>query len=101
MRYHLLLVVGLLFSGGANAGILGYDNYWDCIIEEMPGVQNDVAARAVLRKCNNEAPNRTVERKRFTFLGMNAEKCLLKNAKDVRSNLGAAQIRWACRSLYE
>lgn len=101
MRYRFFVVFVMLLNGTASAGVFGYDNYWDCILDQMPGVQNDVAAGAVMRQCHVQAPNRAVERKRSTFLGMNAEKCLLKNGKKVRSERAAVQIRLACRSLYE
>lgn len=101
MHYRFVLVFGLLLSGSASAGFFGYENYWDCVLEEMPGAQNDIAARAVMRKCNTEAPARVVERKRFKFLGMDFNECLVKNTKSIRSELGANQVRFACRYLYE
>jgi len=49
-------------NGTASAGVFGYDNYWDCILDQMPGVQNDVAAGAVMRQCHVQAPNRLMQK---------------------------------------
>jgi len=98
-----LLFAALLavVSTSADAGLFGYSSYYDCILDQMPGVKNDIAASAVMRSCNEKAPNRDVETKRLTFFGMNRIECIKKRAKDVGSERGAIQVRLACNNLYD
>lgn len=84
----------------STAAIFGYENYWDCILGEMPEVQNDVAAYAVARDCNLKHPSRSVTERRFTFLGFNRTECIKKYAKKTSSRVAAAQISMACANLY-
>ena len=82
-------------------GFFGPSNFWECILDEMPGVKNDPAAIEVLRKCRNEFPsNASVEKKSPIFGVKTAGECVIENGKDVSSNRGAKLIRAACYNLY-
>ena len=93
-----VLISALALPSGA--AIFGYDNYWDCILGEMPGVQNDIAAYAVARSCSQKYPSRSVREKRFSFLGFNRMECIKKYAKKTSSKVAATQISLACGNLY-
>lgn len=80
------------------------DNFAECIIDRMPGVQNDIAANAVFQACqaNNQAGFVSVKQGsgRGWFSQSSAE-CIVKNASDTKSYRAAQLIGIACRKLYD
>ena len=99
-KYLALLLIFLLLLN-ASAGMFGSSNYWECILDEMPGVKNDPAAIEVVRKCRKEFPSSTkVEKKSPLFGVKTAGECVLEYAKDVSSPRGAKLVRAACYRLY-
>jgi len=80
-------------------------NYATCILDKMPGTQNDVAASAVHQVCIGEhaggmdAVAQGSGRGLFGF-GSGAE-CTAKKAGETRSNRAAVMIGVACRRLYD
>jgi len=100
IKYLTALMV-LLLSISAFAGLFGPSNYWECILEEMPGVKNDIAAIEVIRKCRKEFPTTAKVKKKSPIIGIKtAGECVLEYAKDVSSPGGAKWIRAACYRLY-
>lgn len=98
-----LLIVSFYISSNVHAGIFGDCNYYECILDEMPGVKNDFVARQIIANCSSKCPDSTTKKKtRLGFSGkMTASKCFLKYAKDTNSELGARIIRYSCYSLYQ
>ena len=90
----------LLFAAPAFAA-----NYATCILDKMPGSQNDVAASAVARVCSSEFPggNQAVAQGsgRGMFGFKSGAECTAKKAGDTRSNRAAAMIGAACNRLYD
>ena len=80
-------------------------NYATCILDKMPGVANDVAARAVYQVCKKEHPgslNAVVQGSGRGFFGYNSgAECTAKKASDTRSQQAAHMIGAACRKLYD
>ena len=80
-------------------------NFAECILDKMPGVQNDVAARAVFQICNVESPGGIQSVKQGSRIGMfgykSGAQCTAKKAGATRSNQGAFLIGTACRQLYD
>ena len=89
----------------ASAGMFGPSNYWECILDEMPGVKNDTVAIAIVRKCQKKFPstaNRTIETKKKSLLfgPKTFNECVIKYAENVTSPTGSTVIRRACYVLY-
>lgn len=81
--------------------MFGPSNFWECILDEMPGVKNDTAAIEVQRKCYNKFPNTNEFEKKSPLFGVKtAGDCVLEYAKDVSSPRGAELIKFACYRLY-
>jgi tripartite-type tricarboxylate transporter receptor subunit TctC len=80
-------------------------NYATCILDKMPGVANDVAARAVYQVCKKEHPGglQAVEQGsgRGFFGYSSGAECTAKKASDTHSQQAAYMIGTACRRLYE
>lgn len=95
-----LLVLSVLFLVCAPAqALFGPDNYYECLLDRMPGVANDFAARQVIADCSKEFPRRVAE-KRSGWLHPTAGACILKHGKSTGSQLAGRAIAMACRSLY-
>ena len=77
-------------------------NFHECILERLPGVQNDLAAIAETNQCRQEFPDFTPpEKASHLFTGPETvDECLRKYAHDTPSNYAANQIRDACFQLY-
>ena len=83
-------------------GVFGASNFWECILDEMPGVRNDITAIEVRRKCIKKFPNTTEVKKKSPIFGVKtASECVLKYGKDVSSPKGAKLVRAACYRLYQ
>jgi hypothetical protein len=85
-----------------NAGVLGANNYWECILDEMPGVKNDYAAKAVNQVCVTTFPNTSepADVSAPLFGAQTRTECFAKNGKDTTSFRAIKQIRMACHFLY-
>ena len=72
----------------------------ECIIDQMPGAQNDVVARTIATECA-KLPERAGP---FTTSGpfgtKTAARCVLKNGADIRTTLGARILYNACHRTY-
>lgn len=90
-----------LMSLSANAGLFGYSNYYECVLDKMPGVKNDIAAHAIIRSCREKAPETDVGSTFLSFGRMSRTECIAKYAKEVASEVGVIQVRIACNRLYE
>lgn len=89
-------------SSVAYAGMFGPSNYWDCVLDEVPGSQNDAAARAVIRKCGSlfPDPEEKVEKKSGGIFGTTAEDCILERGKNTSGNLAPRLLANACFKLF-
>ena len=87
----------------AFSGWFGTDNYWECLLKKMPGVQSDTIAEEVVLSCKQEHPFHKriyIEKKNPWFGPKTASSCVLKYGKEVRSESGARYIQSACYKLY-
>lgn len=75
-------------------------NYWECILDEMPGAKTKTVALAVKRKCNQYGKNYKIEKKSSFFGIKNASECVIEYASDTPSETAAKAIRAACNKLY-
>jgi len=80
-------------------------NYATCLLEKMPGLQNDNAATAAWNLCNSEYPGGLASVPQGSgrgFFGYDSgAECALEESGQTRSRTAAFQIRLACDRLYE
>lgn len=80
-------------------------NYATCLLDKLPGLQNDQAATAAWNLCNSEHPGGldSVEQGsgRGFFGYESGAECALDKAGQTRSSTAAFQIRLACDRLYD
>lgn len=80
-------------------------NYATCLLKNLPGLQNESAARAAINLCMSEYPggiNSVAQGDGRGFLGYKSgAECAMKKAGDTRSQLAGNGIYMACRRLYD
>lgn len=80
-------------------------NYAECVLDVVPGVQNDPAAYAAHQVCLSKFPGGLQAVKQGAgrgFFGYDSgAECTLKKAGGTRSQSGAAMISASCRKLYD
>ena len=67
-------------------------NYWECILDEMPGAKTKTVAFAVRNKCNQYSRNYKIEKKSSFFGIKNASECVIEYASDTPSETAAKAI---------
>ena len=76
-----------------------------CLLDKLPGVQNDPAAHAAWQVCLSKHPAGMVGVKQGSGRGFfsfgSGSQCTLKTAGDTRSGRAAAMVGVACRKLYD
>lgn len=90
----------------ASAPALAAGNYAECILDKMPGVQNDAVALAISRTCLAEHPGgiNAVEQGsgRSEWFGYNSgNECVIKKGEKVASRVGGNLLTGACNKLYD
>lgn len=92
----------ILSSPAINAGVLGAKNYWECILDDMQGVKNDGAAKAVNQSCFAKFPDTSepVEVNSPLFGAQTRNECFVSYGKEATSFRALKQIRMACHFLY-
>lgn len=98
----------MLVIGGAlalSAGEVLAGDYATCILDQMPEVMNDTAARSVMVLCNQKYPAGMREIKTGSGRGMwgydSGLECIREKAKGTASPLGAKILGAACHRLYD
>ena len=87
----------------AGSGYFGEGNYWECILDDMPGVENDTAAAEILEHCQDQFSfaDRIFVKKKEPWFGIKtANECTISYSKNTPSTKGAEAIRAACHKLY-
>lgn len=95
----ILIATLLPFAEPASAG-----NFATCLLDELPGTENDQAAYAVHQVCKDRYPAglEGVERGsgRGFFGYESGAECTMDKARETRSRAAAFRIRAACNRLY-
>lgn len=80
-------------------------NMATCLLDKLPGTQNDVAAQAVFQVCSAEHSGGIQAVPQGDGRGMlgfkSGPECTAKKAGDTRSTRAAELIGMACRRLYD
>lgn len=99
-RLAAILVIASLLPLPASAA-----DYATCILDRLPGVQNDAAATAAYQLCTSKYPGGLEAVKQGSGRGLlgydSGAECTLTKAADTRSNRAAYMIGAACRKLYD
>ncbi len=96
---HALAPLLLLACSSAMAA-----NFATCLLDKLPGTQNDVAAQAIYQVCKSKHGGLQAVAQgsgRGLFGYDSGAECTAKNAGDTRSNQAAHMIGVACRKLYD
>ncbi len=100
MKYIAALLVASLCCSATLAA-----NMATCLLDKLPGTQNDVAAQAVFQVCSAEHPGGIQAVPQGDGRGMlgfkSGPECTVKRASDTRSTRAAELIGVACRRLYD
>lgn len=96
-QIYLLGVIAVIWSAAAFPRLFGPSNYWECILDEMPGIKNDPAAIEVIRQCRKEFPNSSNVEKKISLFGT---KTAGEYGSDISNPRGAKMVRAACYRLY-
>lgn len=79
-------------------------NFAECLLDKLPGVQNDATAYAAAQLCTSKYPERydSIEQGsgRGLFSYESGAECALDKGADTLSSSAAGQIRVACNRLY-
>lgn len=99
MKKHLAIIAFLACPNLAMA-----DNFAECLLDKLPGIQNDNSAGAAYQVCIAEHPERYADIEQGSGRGIfgyqSGAECALKKARDTRSMNAAGMIRVACNRLY-
>lgn len=99
MKNHLAIIALLACPSLAMA-----NNFAQCLLDELPGVQNNNSAGAAYQVCSARHPERyagVAQGSGRGFFGFDSgAECALKKARDTRSMDAAGMIRVACNRLY-
>jgi len=75
-------------------------NFYECILDDMPGVRNNIAAREIMLNCRKEFPDAGIPEDKSS-LGGSARDCVVKNGKSAVGEIGPNLIRRSCYALYQ
>lgn len=80
-------------------------NFATCLLDKMPGTQNDIAAHATMQVCLSKNPGGIEAVAQGSGRGVfgfdSGAECTAKKAGDTRSQRAAVLIGIACRKLYD
>lgn len=80
--------------------IFKYDNPQECILDKMPDVKNDYAARTMAEYCIQNSNREFGEKRSDLFGPSNVTECFFKYASNTPSKIASQYIASACKTLY-
>jgi hypothetical protein len=99
-RVFLSLVLVIALTGCSRP-----DNFAECIVEDMQGVQNQQVFGAIYKSCRTKFPKALSEIEKGSGRGLfsykNREECVVDNAKDTTFPRAAMSVAVACACLYD
>lgn len=106
MKRHIQIgVATLALTTQAHAGMFGASNWYECVLNRMPGVQNNYAASAILKSCYTEfgQPEPYAEHPPHGWFARypSGDACTRAKAAGTGSELGARVLTAACHHLYD
>lgn len=79
------------------------ENWGECILNKMPGAQNNFAAGAIIKSCTEQfgSPNWQVMKPGNPDQYSSGDQCVINKAKATSSELGARVIAATCHKLFD
>lgn len=74
-------------------------NFYECILDDMPGVRNNIAAREIMFNCRKEFPDAAIPKDKSS-LGGTARECVVKHGRSAVGEIGPNLIRRSCYAVY-
>jgi hypothetical protein len=74
-------------------------NFYECILDGMPGVRNNIAARQIMLNCRSKFPDAVISETKSSW-GGSARDCVVKHGKSAGGEIGPNFIRRSCYALY-
>ena len=104
MRWFIIGVL-LFVSGTSHAGIkeflFGNDNFYECILYEMPDAENDQQASQIHKQCKQNYPLSIPLIRKKTYLGVDsATRCVEALVQEVSSRVAQGWMKNACYKVY-
>ncbi len=88
-------------QAGFVEALFGPDNYWECLLDTMPGTKTYGGSMENIVQCEKKFPNRAAYQINDSILGpKNYAQCLQKYASQTREPLARQSILDACYRLY-
>lgn len=79
----------------------GINTFDECILEKMPGIDGNGAARAILSSCNQKYPERSEPENKLGIFGpKNYDDCVFKHIKGKESEIAAGAIMGSCYQIF-
>lgn len=97
-----LLISLLVFTVPSTTNaFFGSKTHDECILDRMPGVQNNRAASEIRRACHNKYPKAAEPKRRLGIFGpKNYEECMLEHLTGDESDWAVNYIRSSCRRIF-
>ena len=87
------------------APVMAAENFAECIVDRMPGAQNDAVAGAIARTCLAEHPGGIDAVKQGSgrgFFGYDSgNECIIKKGEKIVSRIGGNLLTGSCNKLYD
>lgn len=74
-------------------------NFYECILDDMPGVRNNIAAREIMLNCRKDFPDPVIPETKSSW-GGSARDCVVKYGKSAVGEIGPNLIRRSCYALH-
>ena len=74
-------------------------NFYECILDDMPGVRNNIAAREIMLNCRKDFPDAGTPETKSSW-GGSARDCVVKYGKSAVGEIGPNLIRRSCYALH-
>lgn len=97
-------LLGALVTPTAWAGLFGPSSWEECILDRMPGVQNDYAAAVIMTRCSDEFGNPDTARipeKGWLTRFNSGDACVAAKGSTTASVNGARVIVASCHRLFD
>lgn len=99
-------IFAFILFGLFSLPVFAADNFAECVIDRMPGVQNDAVALAISRTCLAEHPGGIDAVKqgsgRGDWFGYDSgNECVIKKGEKIVSRMGGNMLTGACNKLYD
>ncbi|HHJ40341.1 MAG: hypothetical protein AXA67_05670 [Methylothermaceae bacteria B42] len=102
---HILIPLLVCSWANAQAGItdalFGPDNYWECLLDSMPGTMTYGGSMENIARCEKKFPDKSAYKTKNAVFGpKNYGQCLQKYASQTQEPLARQSILNACYRLY-